>query len=218
MSDEDLEEAESRNHQRLKKAVRRKDRREVSPPKRRSKNQNSESEEASSGDTSGKQKRVRRQPRSVADWKMKYDGKDEGRKLNKFITEVEFMAEAENLNKQDLYNEAIHLFSSEARTWYIEGKKNRDFRNWRELVTELKLEFQPPDMDFYYEQQAAQRRQKRSERFQDYFNAVMEIFQYMAVAPSEQRMFDIIFRNLKSDYKNVLVVKGIRSGDESSTQ
>nr|XP_029715635.1 uncharacterized protein LOC115259240 [Aedes albopictus] len=211
LSDEDLEEAESRSHQRLKKIVRRKDRREVSPPKRRSKNQNSESEEASSGDTSGKQKRVRRQPRSVADWKMKYDGKDEGRKLNKFITEVEFMAEAENLNKQDSYNEAIHLFSSEARTWYIEGKKNRDFRNWRELVTELMLEFQPPDMDFHYEQQAAQRRQKRSERLQDYFNAVMEIFQYMTVAPSEQRMFDIIFRNLRLDYKNVLVVKGIRT-------
>lgn len=78
-------------------------------------------------------------------------------------------------------------------------------------MTELKLEFQPPDMDFHYEQQAAQRRQKRSEKFQDYFNAVMEIFQFMAVAPSEQRMFDIVFRNLRSDYKNVLVVKGIRT-------
>lgn len=142
---------------------------------------------------------------------MKYDGKDEGKKLNKFIIEVEFMAEAESLSKRDLFNEAIHLFSGEARSWYIEGRKNRDFRNWRELVAELKQEFQPPDMDFHYEQQAVQRRQKRSEKFQDYFNAVMEIFQYMAVAPSEQRMFDIVFRNLRSDYKNVLVVKGIRT-------
>lgn len=232
-SSEDIESEEAKRHKR-KERRKRKDsssdevqerqrkitkdqgRREMSPRMRKSRNERSESENFSSEEGSSersmeKQKRVRRQPRSVAEWKMKYDGKDEGRKLNKFITEVEFMAEAENLCKRDLFNEAIHLFSGEARTWYIDGKKNRDFRNWRELVSELKLEFQPPDMDFHYEQQAAQRRQKRSEKFQDYFNAVMEIFQYMAVAPSEQRMFDIVFRNLRSDYKNVLVVKGIRT-------
>lgn len=228
-SSEGLETEEVRRHKRNKshqrtrkdtssdrKSDRKKDRRGVTPPRGRSRNQRSESEEGSSEETKSeegqrKQKRMQRQPRSVAEWKMKYDGKDEGRKLNKFITEVEFMAEAENLGKRDLFNEAIHLFSGEARTWYIEGKKNRDFRNWQELVAELKLEFQPPDMDFHYEQQAAQRRQKRSEKFQDYFNAIMEIFQYMAVTPSEHRMFDIIFRNLRSDYKNVLVVKGIRT-------
>lgn len=207
-SEDAIDEEESRSHRCPGKSTKKRNRREVSSPRRKSKNQRSES---SSGESSDRQKRGRRQPRSIAEWKMKYDGKDEGKKLNKFIIEVEFMAEAESLSKRDLFNEAIHLFSGEARSWYIEGRKNRDFRNWRELVAELKQEFQPPDMDFHYEQQAVQRRQKRSEKFQDYFNAVMEIFQYMAVAPSEQRMFDIVFRNLRSDYKNVLVVKGIRT-------
>lgn len=172
----------------------------------------SETEEDSSlEEDSGSSRGLRRRPRSVADWRMRYDGKDDGKKLNKFIEEVEFMAEAEGLSKRMLFNEAIHLFAGDARTWYMEGKRNCDFRNWSELIAELKLEFQPPDMDFHYEQQAAQRRQKRSEKFQDYYNAVVEIFRYMAVPPSEERKFDIIFRNLRSDYKNVLVVKGVRT-------
>lgn len=156
-------------------------------------------------------RRLKRRPRPVCDWKLKYDGKDDGRGLNKFVSEVEFMAEAENISKQSLFNEAIHLFSGDARAWYIEGKRNREFRNWAELVAELKLEFQPPDMDYHYEQQAAARRQKRGEKFQDYYNAIKEIFEQMAVPPTEHRRFDIIFRNLRSDYKNSLLVKGVRT-------
>lgn len=152
-----------------------------------------------------------RQPRPVADWKLRYDGRDEGKRLNKFIAEVEFMAEAENISKRTLFKEAIHLFSGDVRTWYMEGKRNGDFRNWRELVIELKQEYQPPDLDFHYEQQAAERRQRRSEKFTDYYNAVKEIFDYMSVPPTEQRKFEIVFRNLRSDYKNALVVKNIRT-------
>lgn len=156
-------------------------------------------------------RRLKRRPRPVCDWKLKYDGRDDGRGLNKFVSEVEFMAEAENISKRSLFNEAIHLFSGDARAWYIEGRRNREFRNWNELVVELKLEYQPPDMDYHYEQQAAARRQKRGEKFQDYYYAVKDIFEQMASPPTDQRKFEIIFRNLRSDYKNSLLVKGVRT-------
>ncbi|XP_062713348.1 trichohyalin-like [Aedes albopictus] len=155
--------------------------------------------------------RLKRRPRPVCDWKLKYDGKDEGRGLNKFVSEVEYMAEAENISKRSLFNEAIHLFSGDARAWYIEGRRNREFRNWNELVVELKVEYQPPDMDYHYEQQAASRRQKRGEKFQDYYHAIKEIFEQMSAPPTDQRKFEIIFRNLRSDYKNSLLVKGVRT-------
>ena len=75
----------------------------------------------------------------------------------------------------------------------------------------MKLEFQPPDMHFNYEQQAAQRRQRRSKKFQDYYNAMKKIFDHMAIPPTEQKKFDMVFRNLRSDYKNSLLVKGVRT-------
>ncbi|XP_062712466.1 uncharacterized protein LOC134289848 [Aedes albopictus] len=173
----------------------------------------SDEEESSSSDGARRSKRKgsSRRPRPVADWKLKYDGKDDGKLLNKFIAEVEFMAEAENISKRTLFKEAIHLFAGEVRTWYMDGKRNKDFRNWSELVTELKLEYQSPDLDFHYEQQATQRRQRRSEKFSEYYNAIKEIFGYMSVPPTEDRKFDIVFRNLRSDYKNALVVKNIRT-------
>lgn len=151
-------------------------------------------------------KPLKRRPRPVADWKLKYDGKDDGKLLNKFLAEVEFMAEAEHLSKKDLFSEAIHLFSGEVRNWYMEGKRNKEFRSWKELITELKLEYQPPDMDYYYEQQATLRRQRKSEKFSDYYYAIKEIFGYMSKPPPPGRKFDIVYRNLRSDYRNALVV------------
>lgn len=157
------------------------------------------------------EKFLRRRPRPVSDWKLRYDGKDEGRNLNKFLTEVQFLAKAEGISKRTLFNEAIHLFTGDARAWYIDGRKNRDFRNWDEMVAELKLEYQLPDMDYHYEQQASQRRQRKSEKFQDFYNAVKEIFDRMSEPLTEKKMFDILFRNLRIDYKNALLVKGVRS-------
>ncbi|XP_055613020.1 uncharacterized protein LOC129759569 [Uranotaenia lowii] len=156
-------------------------------------------------------KTLKRRPRPVTDWKLRYDGRDEGRHLNRFITEIEFLSEAEGISKETLFHESIHLFAGDARSWFIEGKKNRQFRSWNELVAELKLEFQPPEMDFNYEQQAVNRRQKRGEKFQDFYNALMEIFGRMADPPTEERIFQIMFRNLRADYKNSLVVKGVRT-------
>ncbi|XP_052567657.1 uncharacterized protein LOC120430815 [Culex pipiens pallens] len=90
----------------------------------------------SSDDSEPEPRRERklRRPRPVSEWNLRYDGKDDGKRLNKFIAEVEGMAEAENLSKRALFKEAIHLFSGEVRTWYMEGKKNRNFTNWKELL------------------------------------------------------------------------------------
>ncbi|EDS28053.1 conserved hypothetical protein [Culex quinquefasciatus] len=167
----------------------------------------------SSDDSEPEPRRERklRRPRPVSEWNLRYDGKDDGKRLNKFIAEVEGMAEAENLSKRALFKEAIHLFSGEVRTWYMEGKKNRDFTNWKELLVELKVEFQPPDLDYHYEQQATLRRQRRSEKFSEYYNAMKEIFSFMARQPSEDRKFDIVYRNLRADYRSALLVKEIKT-------
>lgn len=154
-------------------------------------------------------KAIKRIP--VAEWRLKYDGKDEGRKLAEFLKEVKMRCRSEDISDRELFRSALHLFSGRAKDWYIDGIDNGDFKNWPELKKELKREFLPPDLDFQLEIQATSRRQTRGEKFSDYFHDMQKIFQSMTKQLSERRKFDLIWRNMRHDYKNALTGAGIRS-------
>lgn len=147
----------------------------------------------------------------VAEWRLKYDGKDQGRKLTEFLKEVKMRCISEDISEKELFRSAIHLFVGRAKDWFIEGVENRDFRNWHELKKELKREFLPPDLDFQLEVQATERRQARGEKFTDYLHDMMKIFHSMTRPISDRRKFDIIWRNLRFDYKNSMTGAGVRS-------
>lgn len=140
----------------------------------------------------------------VAEWKLRYDGKDDGRKIAEFLKEVKMRCRSEDVSDRELFRSAIHLFSARAKDWYIDGVENGDFRNWSELKKELKREFLPPDIDFQLEIQATNRRQVRGEKFSDYFHEIQKIFQSMTKQLSEKRKFRIVWRNMRHDYKNAL--------------
>lgn len=147
----------------------------------------------------------------VAEWKIRYDGKDDGRKIAEFLKEVKMRCRSEDISDRELFRSAIHLFSSRAKDWYIDGVENGDFRNWSELKKELKREFLPPDIDFQLEVQATNRRQLRGEKFSDFFHEIQKIFHSMTKQLSEKRKFKIIWRNMRHDYKNALTGAGIKS-------
>ncbi|XP_058456351.1 nexilin-like [Malaya genurostris] len=147
----------------------------------------------------------------IFEWRLKYDGKDGGRKLAEFLKEIKMRCRSEEVTDRELFRAAIHLFTGRAKDWYIEGIENRDFRNWSELKKELKREFLPPDLDFQLEVQATNRRQARGEKFADYFHEMQKIFQSMTKAISDRRKFNIIWRNMRHDYKNALTGANIRS-------
>lgn len=78
-------------------------------------------------------------------------------------------------------------------------------------VAELKREFLPPDLDFQIEIQATNRRQSRGEKFVDYLHDMQKLFQSMTKPISDQRKFEIVWRNMRYDYKNALTGSGIKS-------
>lgn len=147
----------------------------------------------------------------VSEWKLKYDGKDGGRKLAEFLKEVKMRCKAEKISDKELFRSAIHLFIGRAKDWFMEVTNNRDIRNWSQLKADLKREFLPPNLDFQLEIQATNRTQGRGERFVDYFHDMQKYFQSMTREISERRKFDIVWRNMRTDYKNALTGKRIKS-------
>ncbi|XP_055623057.1 trichohyalin-like [Toxorhynchites rutilus septentrionalis] len=147
----------------------------------------------------------------VSEWRVKYDGKDQGRRVAEFLKEIELRRKSEKISERELFRGAIHLFTGRAKDWFMEGYENRDFRNWHELKRELKREFLPPDLNFQIEIQATNRRQARGEKFVDYFHDMIKLIQSMTRPMSERRKFEVIWRNMRFDYKNAMIGAGIRS-------
>lgn len=156
-------------------------------------------------------KQISRKFRPVSDWNLRYDGKDQGQGLMKFIREVEFIAKSERMSNKDLFRSAIHLFGGVAKTWFMAGVDNEDFVSWKELVRELKKEFLSPDHDHVGEIRAGARKQGSKEKFQDYFFDMQKIFNSFTKPYSEAKKFDIVFRNMRSDYKGHAVASNINN-------
>lgn len=147
----------------------------------------------------------------ISEWRLKYDGRDEGRKLSDFFKEIKMRARAEDVSDKELFRSAIHLFTGRARDWFLDGYENKEFRNWSQLKRELKREFLPPDLDFQLEIQATNRRQGRGEKFVDYFHEMQKIYHSMTKPISDRRKFDIIWRNMRHEYKNAMTGANIHS-------
>lgn len=139
--------------------------------------------------------------RPVSDWKLKYDGSDNGLALMKFLREVEFYAKSEKMSNKELFQSAIHLFNGPAKTWFMTGFDNEDFTSWEELKEELKKEFLSPDHDHSTEIRAISRKQGQRESFHDYFLELQKIFNALTKPMTERRKFEIVFRNMRADYK-----------------
>lgn len=140
----------------------------------------------------------------VAEWKLKYDGKDGGKMLTEFLKEIKMRCRSEKVSDKEIFRSAIHLFTGRAKDWFIDGTECRDFRNWKELKKELKREFRPNDLDFQMEVQATNRKQARGEKFADYYYEMKKIFQNMNEQISDKKKFRLIWRNMRHDYKNAL--------------
>lgn len=149
--------------------------------------------------------------RPISEWNIKYDGKDNGQNLVRFIKEVEFYAKSENVSKRELFRSAIYLFKDQAKSWFMSGVENEDFTNWNELVTELKREFLSPDHDHVNEIRAISRKQGSKERFSDYLSEMQKIFNSLTKPISEAKKFEIVYRNLRSDYKGHAVASNINN-------
>ncbi|XP_062699287.1 uncharacterized protein LOC134284452 [Aedes albopictus] len=147
--------------------------------------------------------------RPVSDWNLRYDGRDGGQGLMRFIKEVEFYAKSEDVSEKELFRSAIHLFAGAAKIWFMAGVENGEFSTWKDLVTEMKREFLSPDHDHVSEFRAIERKQRPKEKFQDFFFDMQKLFNSLTKPISERKKFEIVFRNLRADYKGYVVAANI---------
>lgn len=141
----------------------------------------------------------------VSKWSIsKYDGEDQGLKLNQFLGMVHAMAVSEHVSEAELYDSAIHLFKGPALQWYMTLRTTGRLLNWQHLVLELRRTFMHPDLDTMIKMKIYQRHQFRNETFLQYYHSMEELFGTMSIPLPEYEKVQILMQNVRIDYKKQL--------------
>ncbi|XP_062704099.1 uncharacterized protein LOC134286498 [Aedes albopictus] len=90
----------------------------------------------------------------------------------------------------------------------------KQFYNWNHLVCELKANLVHSELDAALRMKASQRQQQMNESFQDFYLEMEKIFRVMPAPLSSHEKLDILKRNLRPDYKQVLVFKPVNTLSE----
>lgn len=141
----------------------------------------------------------------VSQWKItKYDGTDQGLKLNEFLELIQTLALAEHVSDVELFESAVHLFMGPALKWYMTMRCTGRLLNWQHLVLELKRTFMHPDLDALIKMKIYQRRQQRAESFHEFYYEMERLFRTMSVQIPDNEKVQILLQNTRIDYKKQL--------------
>ncbi|XP_058834322.1 uncharacterized protein LOC131691724 [Topomyia yanbarensis] len=141
----------------------------------------------------------------VSKWAMnKYDGEDQGLKLNEFLEIVQALSMAEHVSETELFESAVHLFAGPALKWYMTMRTTGRLLNWQHLVLELRRSFMHPDLDALIKMKVYQRRQQRNETFLEFYHEMERLFRTMSTQLPDYEKVQILSQNMRIDYKKQL--------------
>lgn len=105
---------------------------------------------------------------------------------------------SERVSDDELFSSVVHLLTGRARLWYRSWFDT--FECWNDLVAAMKIEFLPPKYDYKLLTTISNRRQKSSETFAEYLNAMQSQFQHLSIPVNEQHKLSIIEENMLPKY------------------
>lgn len=146
----------------------------------------------------------------VSKWSIiKYNGEDQGLKLNEFLEFIQALALAEQTSEVELFESAVHLFSGAALKWYMTMRSSGLLLNWQHLVWELKRNFMHPDLDALIKKKIYRRSQNNKESFHEFYYEMEKLFRTMSVQLSEYEKLKILEQNMRLEYKKQLAFVNI---------
>ncbi|KAJ3648957.1 hypothetical protein Zmor_020722 [Zophobas morio] len=151
-----------------------------------------------------------RQSELIGKLGLKFDG--ESTSLSAFIQRAEELCEARNILKEQLFKSAADILSGDALNFWRANK--RRYRNWEDLVTGLKMAFQPYNYATRLWTEIRERTQHPSESVVSYISVMEELFARLPEIPSESTRLEIIRPNLLPYLQFELALKPVTTIEE----
>lgn len=145
----------------------------------------------------------------VARWGITFSGDGHDLSVAAFLERVEELRIARNASKEDVWSEAVDLFSGQALVWFRSIR--RSISTLKELEYELKQEFQPADYNQELWEEIRNRTQGENER-PGLFLAVMDnLFARLSFSITVAEKLAICRRNLHPYFQDRICLQTIES-------
>lgn len=133
--------------------------------------------------------------RDIAKFDAKFSGDVSKVSVNAFLIQIEEFCASRNILKHQLFHAASELFEEPAKSWF-RAKKRAGLSNWEDLVTELKLQFQPHDYNDRLWDEIKHRTQGSNEPIGIYVAIMSNLFSYLTFAVPENTRVKILRKNI----------------------
>lgn len=131
--------------------------------------------------------------------------------LLKFLEHLNSLKSSRGCTDIDLFESAVDLFEADAFTWWYSNHTKGRFKNWHDLVSQLKNTFIQNNYDILKLTEIKSRKQKFRENVCIFITEMESQFGRLNSPPTEIEMVNIIRSNLLPDYVRALVLYDIDS-------
>lgn len=147
----------------------------------------------------------------VFKWDLRFSGDGNGLSINAFLERVEEFRVSRGATTLDLFNSATDLFSGPALIWF---RSVRDqLVNWKQLVEDIREQFQPPDYEYELWQEIRERTQGPGEPIGTYVACMLNLFARLPNSTTETQRLQVIRRNL-----NPFLLQGLALAEVSKVK
>lgn len=140
-----------------------------------------------------------RYPR-VHQWDIRFTGDGNGMSLSDFLIKVDIFAQGEGIEDEQLLIHIHKLFplNSKAYKWY--WSNIRGFRNYKDFIRQIRLEFLPSNYDFLLKDEINNRIQGNEETFSEFITDLKTMFQRANPPLGEDFKLFVIQKNMNPEY------------------
>ncbi|KAI8126652.1 E3 ubiquitin-protein ligase RNF126-A [Lucilia cuprina] len=143
----------------------------------------------------------------MSGWHIKFSGQDEeGLSVDNFIYRVQSLTIQSLRGDFDVLCRHIHLlFSGKAMDWFWRFHRTAQRFDWDTLCTELRNQFRDRRTDFDLKEQIRRRKQRIGEKFDLFYDSILQITDRLQTPISDFELIEILKRNLNPEVRKELL-------------
>lgn len=143
----------------------------------------------------------------ISGWHLKFSGQEEDSlTVDNFIYRVHALTLQSLRGDFDILCRHAHiLFSGKAMDWFWRFHRTADRLDWETLCVELKKQFRDRRTDFDLKEQIRSRKQRIGEKFDAYYDAVLQIIDRLQNPIADYELIEILKRNLRPEIRKELL-------------
>lgn len=145
----------------------------------------------------------------ISQWRISFSGERDGLHLYDFLSQIALFQRSEKVTDTEMMYSIIHLLTGRARLWFMSVYEQ--FRDWSQVITEMKREFLPANYDYLLFTDINNRRQKEQETFSEFLTHMQAMFKCLSIPIVESHKLYIVQRNLLPRYAMAIAPLELRS-------